>query len=248
MDNYPKSVTKENTRIIYNQIDESFYEIKGKENKVGIGLFCKIIIKNKIIFILVTNYWLIDEKYIENNCGIRIKINDKSSLIHFGDKRLKYINEENDLTIIEIKKNKKINLNYLELDESLYLEESKILQNKDSIYILHYNKEKKISVSYGIINYINKFEFLFSCNIITNGAISPVFNLDSNKLIGIYINNSIYFSKGLFFNFIINQFTKIFNIHKNIFENKNEIDILIKIYKEDINKKNIFFKQWIFWI
>ena len=56
MDNYPKSVTKENTRIIYNQMNESFYEIKGKENKVGIGLFCKIIIKNKIIFILVTNY------------------------------------------------------------------------------------------------------------------------------------------------------------------------------------------------
>ena len=246
MDNYPKSVTKESTRIIYNQMNDSFYEIKGKDNKYGIGLFCQIIIKNKIIFILITNYRLIDEKYIENNCGIRIKTNDKSSLIQFGDKRLKYINKENDLTVIEIKKNKKIKLNCLELDESLYEEESKILQNKDSIYILHYNKEKKISVSYGIINYINKFEFLFSCNINSDGAISPIFNLDSNKLIGIYINNSKYFIKGLFLNFIIDKFTKIFNTHKNIFENKNEIDILIKIYKEDINKKIYFLNNEFF--
>ena len=113
MDNYPESVTKEGTQIIYNQMNDSFYKIQGKDNKFGKGLFCKIIIGNKIIFVLVTNYKLIDDNYIENNFGFRIKINGKLSFISFGDKRLKYTNKENNLTIIEIKENEKIKINYL---------------------------------------------------------------------------------------------------------------------------------------
>ena len=246
MDNYPESVTKEGTQIIYNQMNDSFYKIQGKDNKFGKGLFCKIIIGNKIIFVLVTNYKLIDDNYIENNFGFRIKINGKLSFISFGDKRLKYTNKENNLTIIEIKKNEKIKINYLELDESLYKEESKIVQNKDTIYILHHNKQEKISVSYGIINYFNKFEFSLFCKINSDETISPIFNLNNNKLIGIYENRSKYTIKGLFFNFIINTFAKTINIHKNIFDIKKEIDILIKIYKEDINKKIYFLNHEFF--
>ena len=111
------------------------------------------------------------------------------------------------------------------------------MQNKDTIYILHHNKQEKISVSYGIINYFNKFEFSLFCKINSDETISPIFNLNNNKLIGIYEIRSKYTIKGLFFNFIINTFAKTINIHKNIFDIKKEIDILIKIYKEDINKK-----------
>ena len=75
-----------------------------------------------------------------------------------------------------------------------------------------------------------------SCNINSNGTIAPIFNLKNNKLIGIY-NTSKYFIKGIFLKIIIDKFNKIIRMNKNIFEVKNEIDILIKIYKEDINKK-----------
>ena len=71
------------------------------------------------------------------------------------------------------------------------------MQNKDTIYILHHNKQEKISVSYGIINYFNKFEFSLFCKINSDETISPIFNLNNNKLIGIYENRSKYTIKGL---------------------------------------------------
>ena len=142
MDEYPKSVTMESTKIIYNQMNDSFYKIQGKDNKLGIGLFCKIKIKNKVILVLLTSYHLIDEEYIKNNFGIKIKINKEFKFINFGDKRLKYINNEYDLSIIEIKENKKINLNFFEIDESLYGEESPIFLSKETIYILHHDTLK----------------------------------------------------------------------------------------------------------
>ena len=142
MDEYPKSVTMERTKIIYDQMNNSFYKIQGKDNKLGIGLFCKIKIKNKVILVLLTSYHLIDEEYIKNNFGIKIKINKEFKFINFGDKRLKYINNEYDLSIIEIKENKKINLNFFEIDESLYGEESPIFLSKETIYILHHDTLK----------------------------------------------------------------------------------------------------------
>ena len=145
-------------------MNDSFYKIQGKDNNFGLGFFCKIKIKNKIIPVLMTNYRLIDENYIENNIRIKIQINDELITIEFDDKRLKYINKENDLFIIVIKENKNLKLNFLEIDELLYTKElPQLLYNKESIYIIHHdNKENEISVSYGMIKYINNFEFLCS--------------------------------------------------------------------------------------
>ena len=77
MDDYPKSVTKSQTQIIINQMNNSFYKIQGKDDNFGIGIFCKIKIKNKNIFVLMTNHSLIDEIYIKKNNGIKIKINNE---------------------------------------------------------------------------------------------------------------------------------------------------------------------------
>ena len=241
MDNYPKSVTKSQTQIIFNQMNNSFYKIQGKDNKFGIGVFCKIKIKNKSIFVLMTSYNLIDEIYVEQNDGIKIIINNELNLIKFGDKRLKYINKELDLTVIEIKENKIFKINFLEIDESLYEDELLTLNNKRTIYIIHNNNvDKEISVSYGIIRFINKFEISLACNINTNGTIAPILNLTNNKLIGIYNDASKYIVKGIFLKMIIDKFNKIIRMHKNVNKVKNEIDILIKIYKEDINKEIYF--------
>ena len=183
MDNYPKSVTKSQTQIIFNQMNNSFYKIQGKDNKFGIGIFCKIKIKNKNIFVLMTNYNLIDEIYIEQNDGIRIIINNELNLMKFGDKRLKYMNKELDLTVIEIKENKKFNLNFLKIDESLNEDELLTLNNKRTMCVVHHNStDKEISVSYGIIRYINKYVISLSCNINSNGTIASIFNLKNNKM------------------------------------------------------------------
>ena len=178
MENYPKSVTKSQTQIIFNQMNNSFYKIQGKDNKFGIGVFCKIKIKTKHIFVLMTNYNIIDEIYVEQNNGIKIIINNEINLIKLGDKRLKYINKEINLTVIEIKESKKFKINFLEIDESLYEDELPNLNSKETIYIIHHNNiVKEISISYGIIRYINKYEITLSCNINSNGTIAPIFNL-----------------------------------------------------------------------
>ena len=61
-----------------------------------------------------------------------------------------------------------------------------------------------------------------------------------NKLIGIFNNPSKLFIKGIFLKIIIDKFNKIIRVNNGELENKNEIDILIKIYKEDINKEIYF--------
>ena len=242
MDNYPKSVTKSQTQIIFNQMNDSFYKIQGEDGEFGIGIFCKIKIKNKNILVLVTNYNLIDEIYIKQNNEIKIIINNGLYLIKFGDKRLNYTNRELDLSVIEIKENQKFKINLIEIDESLYKEES-ILNNKETIYILHHNNtNKEISVSYGIIRYINTYKFSVSCNINSNGTIAPIFNLKNNKLIGIY-NTSKYFIKGTSLKIIIDKLFKITTKNKHIFRDENVIDIYIKVFKEDINKEIYFLNK-----
>ena len=201
MEEYPKPITKKRSKIILNQMNDLFYQIQGKNNNFGLGFFCKMKIKNKIIPVLMTNYRLIDENYIENNNGIKIQIKGKLITIEFNDKRFKYISKENDLSIIVIKENKNLKLKFLEIDDLLYDKEFPLFYNKESIYIIHHdNKENEISVSYGMIKYINNFEFLCSCNINSKWNISPIFNVYNNKLIGIYQNSSKYFIKGFFLN------------------------------------------------
>ena len=114
------------------------------------------------------------------------------------------------------------NINYLELDNNIYKNDSEINYYKVSIYIINYNNDKDISVTYGIIKDID-----------INSHGLPIFNLSNNKIIGIHVNKSKYYNKGIFFKYIelINKY-------------KNEIDIIIDIKKELIDKKIYFLNNY----
>ena len=120
---------------------------------------------------------------------IQILIIIKFNLIYYFDKQL-------DISVIEIKENEKLKI--LEIDENIYKEESEIYLNKESIYIINDN-----NVSYSIINNITKYEFIFNCNLNDNSYFYPIFSLATNKLIGIYKKDFIYYHKGIFFEYII---------------------------------------------
>ena len=71
-----------------------------------------------------------------------------------------------------------------------------------------------------------------------------IFNLSNHKLIGIFFNKSKYYNKGILFNIIINEFI---NEYKNNYKSRkikklehNEINILLDIKKDDINKAIYF--------
>ena len=127
----------------------------------------------------------------------------------------------------------------MELDENIYEKEIENYNNNEMIYIIDYNKND-ICVVYSIINNINNYEIFYSKYFDNNDNILPIFNLSNNKLIGIHIKNSKYYYKGLIFNFIINEFIEEYKIEKNNKYALNEIDILMKINKIDINK-DIYF-------
>ena len=190
MENYPKPVTKDAHKKIMEYLDNSIYKIKGNDNKYGIGIFCNIKVHKKNIPVLITNYKIINEKYYSKNNNIKILINNELISIEFGF--IHYINKDLDISIIEIKENKLINI--LDIDENIYKEESEMCLNKESIYIIH-NINKDICVSYGIINDMNKKELFISCNKNIETNCYPIFNLKTNKLIGIYNKNYKYYIK-----------------------------------------------------
>ena len=233
MTQYPKPLSKQCMQRILEQMNNNlFCMIKDIHQ---ICFFTKIKYNNIKIPVMITNYNIIN--YIANNNNINIYINNEINKIEFG--KGKYFNKDYSIAIIETKENYKIN--YLELDDNLFINEYQNYYNKESIYILNYNKND-IEVSYGIINNINNSEIIYpSYYNKNNNHILPIFNLTNNKLIGLSINNYIYYNKGLLFRFIIKEFIKEFRHSEN---NKwNEINILININENEINKEIYFLNK-----
>ena len=162
---------------------------------------------------LITNNHIINKDILYKKDG-KINKNIKEAYeikeIELKD-RMKYTNEEYDITIIEIKKEDNIK-NYLELDDILI---DDILNNNnknkeyidETIYIIQY-PENKLSVSYGILDKIyedKKYNFNHKCSTKGGSSGTPILNINNNKIIGIHKegNNLKYYNKGLFLNYPI---------------------------------------------
>ena len=229
---YSKPVTRKSTEKILEQMNNSIYKINEKDKEYG--LFCTIKSKRRNIPVLITGYKVIKERTIEQyNNTIKVSRNNEIIDIELGDKI--YINKEYNLSIIEIKNNKKNELYFLEIDDILY--ERNSYYTEESIYMIHYDNQNEILVSYDILNDIKETELLFSCNYYSY-YFSPIFNSNNNKLIGIYNKSK---NKGIFLKFIIDEFLNIYKNNKNM---KNEIDITIKVEQKDINKQIYFLDNY----
>ena len=90
------------------------------------------------------------------------------------------------MTIIEIKNSDNLNVNYLELEEKLFEDNSELYYENKSIYILHYPNQGKASVSYGITKKIENGEINHLCSTQPGSSGSPILDLNNNKVIGIH--------------------------------------------------------------
>ena len=156
---YPNEIPYESTKKIISQMEKNVCKIK-IDNRQGTGFFCKIPFPNKDIMlpVFITNNHLINEKLLcKEDEKISIFIEEQNSKKIDLKNRIKYTNEEYDITIIEIKDEDEIN-NYLELDDTIieYLINDNNKNGRyldETVYIIQY-PEGKLSVSYGVIDNI----------------------------------------------------------------------------------------------
>ena len=225
-------VTIKQKETISMQLQKSICKIKGK--LIGTGFFCYINYENKNIPCLMTNYHILDDKYIKDNNKIEIIINDNkiNIIINIEDIIYKSKKDEYDLIIIKLKEGEEYmkNINYLELDDNLFNKNS--LKEYESIYILHYPNAQNASVSYGkdiIYDPNYKYDIQYKCNIDSSGG--PILNLLSNKIIGIHKgciqkNDGIKYNIGTLLKYPLKEINNN-NLYNNYnIELKNPIHIL----------------------
>ena len=257
---YPLPATIENTIKILEQMQKCVFKIENLNGK-GTGFFCYITYQNKKMPVMITTNHLINEKVIKESNIFRATLNDDKEKKHIdiNYNRKIYTNIKYDTTIIEIKPEKDKVYHFLELDKYIFNEEINFFN--ESIYILQYQKygkERKSSVSYGITKKIeDNYNLKYFCHVESGSLGSPILNLLNNKLIGIHTESNNYkLNKGTLLKYPINEYLNDFNlINKNEKEtineietikkkkknkNKSEINMLLKIEKEDINN-NIYF-------
>ena len=91
-------------------------------NKIGTGFFCLISYEKKLIPVLMTNYHVLNGNFLDIEKEINVYINGKLKIIPINKDSKIYSSEEYDLIIIKIKEN--LVDNYLEIDQSIFTENS----------------------------------------------------------------------------------------------------------------------------
>ena len=252
-----KKARKEEGRIIgaKEAVSINKTKLKDKENcfckiygnKAGTGFFCHIKYKDILIPVLITNYHIIDDKYIEENNYLKFYINNKSQIINNINKEDILYSSPNkddkyDIIIIKIKEIDKYLYNYLEIDENIFKNNSELYYKNEPIYILHYPNSGEPKISYGKgLEKINDYDMKHFCNTEPGSSGGPILSIMTNKIIGIHkasINdkeNKTKYNVGTFLKFPINELNKR---TINYTKNENEIGINeVKIKKEIFERK-----------
>ena len=224
-----KPITKQITQTILEQMSYSICQIQNGNDELGIGYFCYIKYENFKIPVVIINNYLIDENY---NFTFNVKMNDIETTLKIGETR--YKNEEYNISILEIKRNNKFKINFIEFDDKIYESDSEMYYYKKGVYTLQFKNINDILVSYGKINNSHQSQLTYSGLINHNSKFPFIFNLSNNKLIGFHLRKYYNFNKGIFFNKIIEQFIELNKYNQN---NYNEIELIIKVEEKDINKR-----------
>ena len=187
-----KKIKTINTEVQKGLYNNKICEIK-KDKISGLGFFCKILSPDskKIIPVLVTSYQLIGDSEIINE-KIEFILNGKTYSLNIDDSRKVYTNDDvYNTTIIEIKKEDKldidsffdIEIDYNEKNLSDYLV-------RQSIVLLDKNKGNKLDIfkirSMGMNK--NEYEMKYLYGLCKEAYGSPLLNIDTNKIIAIHKN------------------------------------------------------------
>ena len=236
--NYVKPVSVEGTKKILDQMTNCICKIKNNQI-IGAGFFCRIpYINNTKINALITSYQIIDDYYLNQNNKIILLLNshNEDKVINLDPNRKIYSSKKYNTTIIELKESDNIN-NYLELDENLFRNDIKEYYESQSIYILQYLFSGTASVSYGILNEFNGFNFKHICFAESGSKGAPILNLSNNKVIGISIElkENISFNFGVILKDPIEEY-KNMNVNMNM--NQQDPNFINNNFQGMMNRNN----------
>ena len=249
LNNYPNIISYESTKKIIEQMERTLCKINIQQIK-GSGFLCKIPFpdRNNLLPVLITNNHIINKDILyQKNAKILIDIKDRSDLIQLDlNNRIKYTNQEYDITIIEIIEIDKI-YNFLELDDNIindiiFNTNNNKMYTKETIYAIQY-PEEKLSVSYGILDKIyedKKYLFIHKCGTKSGSAGCPILNIYNNKVIGVHFAGGRDFNKGIFLNYPINEFIKL-NCNDYLIKKFN-LEYKVNIQNDKINKLDLRWK------
>ena len=213
----------------------SKYICKISGNNIGTGFFCRIKYGFDLIEVLITNYHVIDDNYLNNNKELKYCVDGKSKVMNVDKNSKIYSSIRNKYDIMIIKLDKEEIKDYLNIDENIFNINSENSYKNEQIYILHYPNSGEASISYGCgIEKIDEYNIKHLCNTEPGSSGGPILSLLTNKIIGIHKGcikkkSKNIFNIGTFLKFPLNELNS-----------RNEIQIKIRIKKKDINK-NIYF-------
>ena len=181
------SIAIEKTEIILEQMKKCICKVFG--DKIGTGFFCKILFQNKLIPVMITNYHVINDNYINNHKQIQISINEKKEIININNKSKIYSSKNNEFDIMIIKLNEEDNINeYLELDEKIFNNDSEVYNKTKYVYMLSFSSDVKPKISFGDLlkEKSRDFKIAYTCVSGLGSAGAPILDYYSNKVIGIH--------------------------------------------------------------
>ena len=152
-------------------------------SSIGTGFFCKITYEDNLIPVLITNYHVIDDNYIQKNDKLKIYINDEYKIIKLNNRKI-YSSDKNkyDIMIIKLKDVDEI-YDYLEIDKNIFTNDSENSYKNEPIYILQYPDAEIASVSEGIgIEKMNEYKIKHLCNTKKGSSGGPIINKITNKV------------------------------------------------------------------
>ena len=195
---------------------------------MGTGFFSKIDYKGKTIPVLITNYHVIDDDFINKNKKLTFYINGNSHTIDINKGSVVYSDKKYDIMIIKLKECE--GYSFLEIDNNIFEDGSLENYENQGIYILHYpGNEEKAQISFG--EGIKKIredndDIMHKCHTESGSSGSPILCAATNKVIGIHIGSNR--RKGCnyltFLKFTLNELMGK-NKNKNMNKNENEIKV-----------------------
>ena len=180
-----------NTKIKY--MKDCICKISGKS--IGTGFFCKIYYQFEFVTLLITNYHVLDDDYIKANENLYIYIDNHRKIINTKDISIIYSSKSDyyyDIIIIRLYLKEEIK-NYLEIDQTIFNDNSENSYNNELIYILYFplNGEATVSYGKGLVK-IDQYNMKHECNTENCSSGGPILDGLNNKVIGIhkgYIKN-----------------------------------------------------------